>query len=184
MTETGEWLECVIDNGYEIWSEYPYSLKRKGSDKIINEHILKRDGYVQCFLNRKPYQKHRIIASQFIPNPNNLSEVDHINHNRADNRIENLRWVSHSDNGKNKTSNKGYHYTYFEELPESAEPLDFYNDHEFDGLFIDYENQKLYVFNDIKYRELLPCHNNGSVMYHVKDIANKWTYLYHKVLFG
>ena len=101
MTEetTGEWIECIVDNDYEIFSEYPYSIRRKGSDKVISEHLT-NDGYIRCCLNNKKYMRHRIIAQQFIPNPNNLTQVDHINHNR----IENLRWVSKEENMKNMSS--------------------------------------------------------------------------------
>ena len=45
---------------------------------------------------------HRIIAETFIPNPDNLPEVDHINRIRTDNRIENLRWVDRIDQNKNR----------------------------------------------------------------------------------
>lgn len=43
---------------------------------------------------------HRMLAEKYIPNPNNLSDVDHINGIRTDNRIENLRWISHGGNIK------------------------------------------------------------------------------------
>lgn len=45
---------------------------------------------------------HRIIAETFIPNQDNLPEVDHINRVRTDNRIENLRWVDRVDQNKNR----------------------------------------------------------------------------------
>tara|TARA_R110000772_G_scaffold177276_1_gene288882 strand:+ start:222 stop:701 length:480 start_codon:yes stop_codon:yes gene_type:complete len=48
---------------------------------------------------------HRLIATHFIPNPNNLPCVDHINRNKTDNRITNLRWASYSTNNRNKTLN-------------------------------------------------------------------------------
>ncbi len=44
---------------------------------------------------------HRLVAEAFIPNPDDLPEVDHINHNRGDNRLENLRWISRKDNMNN-----------------------------------------------------------------------------------
>ena len=179
---TGDWIECIVDKDYEIWNQYPYPIRRKDSYRIVSESI-KADGYVQCSLNRKTYQKHRIIAIQFIPNPDNKPQVDHRNHQRADNRIENLRWVNNGENNKNKTGWGDHKFTFIDELPETALPLDRYNNHEFDGLFIDYESQKLYLFIDIGYRELVPCHSKGYVVYNVRDIGNKWTYLFHRALF-
>ena len=185
METTGEWLECVVDDDYEIYSEYPYSIRRKGSDRIIKE-FNDTKGYVQCKLNGKMYSKHRIIARQFIPNddPEYKTQVDHINHDKIDNRLLNLRWVSNSENLKNRTGQKGHQYVFLDELPETAEPLDAYNGHDFDGLFIDYEQEKLYVFNGVKYRELFPQRNQGNIYYHTYDIEDHRRKLAHKVLFG
>ena len=180
---TGEWIECVVDSDYEIFNEYPYPIRRKDSDKVIKEHI-GTGGYLCCHLNLKKYKKHRIIAEQFVPNPDNLPMIDHINRIKTDNRIENLRWVSGSDNQRNKSINKGHQYVFYDELPETAEPLDAYNGHEFDGLFIDYENEKLYLFNGINYRELVPLRNKGNIYYIAYDIEGHKRTLAHKVLFG
>ena len=183
--EQGEWLECVVDDDYLIWSEYPYPIKKKGNDRIIKEKA-NNEGYICCSLNCKTYKKHRIIGFQFIDNddPEHKTQIDHINHNRADNRIENLRWVSHSENNKNKTRWGNNKYNYIDELPETAESLDAYNGHEFDGLWIDYENEKLYLFNGVKYRELIGTRNRGNIYYDVFDIEDRKTRLAHKVLFG
>jgi len=50
---------------------------------------------------RKMFEIHRLIAIHYIPNPNNYKFVDHINRDTLDNRIENLRWVTHSMNAIN-----------------------------------------------------------------------------------
>lgn len=60
---------------------------------------------------RKHIFVHRIVASHFLDNPNNLSDVNHIDLNKFNNDVSNLEWCSHSDNLKhfyrlcNKTSN-------------------------------------------------------------------------------
>lgn len=46
----------------------------------------------------KKYLIHRLVATAFIPNPTNKSDVDHIDHNKRNNHISNLRWMSHQEN--------------------------------------------------------------------------------------
>lgn len=44
---------------------------------------------------------HRLVAQEFIPNPDNLTEIDHIDGNPENNSVENLRWVTHKQNCNN-----------------------------------------------------------------------------------
>jgi hypothetical protein len=61
---------------------------------------------------RKTKRIHRLIGEIFIPNPSGLPQIDHINGDRGDNRIANLRWCSRNQNqhnkGKCKTNTSGF----------------------------------------------------------------------------
>jgi hypothetical protein len=62
-------------------------------------------GYLKVDLckdgERKTHSIHRLVAEQYIPNPDNKPEVDHIYRDRKDNRVENLQWVTSSENSQN-----------------------------------------------------------------------------------
>lgn len=55
----------------------------------------------------KTYSIHRLVAEAFIPNPDNKPTVDHINRDRLDNRVENLRWATYEEQQSNKIVSTG-----------------------------------------------------------------------------
>ena len=94
-----EWRE--IDN-------YPnYQISNWGNVKS-KRGLLKpsiKNGYYFVLLSKngktKNFYIHRLVATYFLNNEHNKKEIDHINTIRTDNRVENLRWVTKSENMKN-----------------------------------------------------------------------------------
>jgi len=81
--------------------------KRDGRKCYVKEKILKqvpdKDGYAKCSLTcfkgrRKPIIVHRVIAKNFICNPQNKPQVNHIDGNKKNNDLNNLEWVTLSEN--------------------------------------------------------------------------------------
>jgi hypothetical protein len=64
------------------------------------------NGYAWVWLTHKTGTSHylvsRLVASTFIPNPDNKPEVDHIDRNRGNNDVSNLRWADDYDQSINK----------------------------------------------------------------------------------
>ena len=50
------------------------------------------------FAKQIKYYVHRLVAEAFIENPNNVSDVDHIDCNKENNHVDNLRWVTREEN--------------------------------------------------------------------------------------
>lgn len=81
-----------------------------GSQKILKP-VLQPNGYYRITLIAKNGKKvnesiHRLVALMFIPNEDNLPQVDHINEDKSDNRACNLRWVSAKENTNHGTRNE------------------------------------------------------------------------------
>ena len=77
-----------------------HKYQRKGFHKIKLHN--NRNGYWLADLHKNNLYKskaiHRLVAKAFIPNPNNFPEVNHIDGNKANNCVDNLEWVSKSQN--------------------------------------------------------------------------------------
>jgi len=74
--------------------------------RLSRERIVKQNlcgsGYLKVGLVKNCEHEnkiiHRLVAEAFLPNPNNLPEVHHVNGNKLINRADNLQWVSRSEN--------------------------------------------------------------------------------------
>lgn len=112
---------------YKVIESFPdYVVSRSGhiytkAGKQLKEYVY--NGYPVVYLS-KPYISkshrlhiHRLVASAFIANPENKRVVDHINNNRCDNSVSNLRWCTHQENlwnsplsKRNSTGVKGVYF--------------------------------------------------------------------------
>lgn len=82
--------------------------------KTLNERILKQSpdgkGYMMVWLysnnRRKSAKVHRLVAEAFIPNSESKPQIDHINADKKDNSVENLRWCTCKENFSNPITYK------------------------------------------------------------------------------
>jgi hypothetical protein len=103
-----------MNNDIEIWkpivSFERYDVSNMGNirrgSKIIKP-CLDTYGYrqVNLYINGSRYTRkvYRLVLSTFCPNHENKPQIDHINRIRTDDRLENLRWATSSENCRNKT---------------------------------------------------------------------------------
>lgn len=78
--------------GVVVNKKYNRQIKLKTSHKGYSTVELWNDG------KRKIFMVHRLVASAFIPNPENKPQVNHLDFNRSNNNIENLEWVTAKEN--------------------------------------------------------------------------------------
>lgn len=86
----------------------------KASDELIMSQTLNTSGYykINLFKNGKRINSrvHRLVAEAFHPNPENKYSIDHIDGDRLNNNVSNLRWATTQENQWNRKANKSSRY--------------------------------------------------------------------------
>jgi hypothetical protein len=168
---TGPWEDLVVNNSYEINTEYPYRIRNKSNNRLIKEYGL-HSGYLGINIGGKLTLKHIIIAKQWLPNLSDYKQIDHKNRDTTDNHLSNLRWVSSSENCMNRGSCKGCKYEYVSTLPEGSIEVKQCNGWQFTGKLFYHEGMFFSKVGDA-YRKLIQLGTKNCKHVHVKDNSGK-----------
>lgn len=150
-------------------------------DSVRNVYVkpfLNYNGYSRVNLKidgqRRKFYVHRLVAECFLNQDPKRTFVDHIDRNRLNNHVSNLRYVSASENNKNKSSLNGVAYEYFDDISDECVVINDYGGHNFTAYYYEESTDSFYVFNGIKYRKLhINYKRNGSAFVIMNDTENK-----------
>lgn len=96
--EIADYPNYLIYEDGRVFSKKRRKFLKPSENKVFGYHYITlcKDG------KRKQFRVHRLVAIHYIPNPDNKPEVDHIDRDRINNHVSNLRWVTGSENCQNK----------------------------------------------------------------------------------
>jgi hypothetical protein len=162
-----DWQDIIRYPNYQIRMIEDGIYEIRSPERLITQIFEKSVGYFVVKLRNangriKKEYIHRIIALQYIPNPftDTHTFVNHKNHDRTDNRITNLEWVTPKQNSQDKGFYKGVEI-------EILIGFEFWNQHP-NALWV-------HEHNHIRFNNLLYC-PDGQTFY----IYLQWNHSYHR----
>lgn len=100
MRKLHPYIDILVSNIGEVF--VPASGKHKAHWTFGSKQ---RNGYLRVTINGKHYYVHRLVAQTYLPNPSHKPQINHLNRNREDNRVENLSWCTVSENNRDTSAN-------------------------------------------------------------------------------
>lgn len=91
-------VKKIIGSKYHYAKENGDIISTYGGKERVLKGWVNSEGYIHYDVINNSEKGHRLIAQTFLPNPNNYPQVNHINGNKADNRVENLEWCDNAHN--------------------------------------------------------------------------------------
>ena len=175
-----------FEDDYEVETDPPHRIRRKRDGLILKLTLHKATGYVLVSLNGEKYYYHRILAKHFIPNPDDLPQVDHIDRDKANNALENLRWVNRSENLSNRSKFTLQKREYVDHAPNDIIEIRTFNDFEYpeNRYFFCGENDRVVMrVNDHKWQWLAQTPHLGYLKINLRDINGRnHQILMHKLI--
>ena len=103
QTHTEQWRVIPGYTDYDASDAGRIRSRRVDPIGRVRAHVVGKDGYCRVILCAAPKVNvteyaHRLVALAWLANPLGLSDVNHKNHDKQDNRPENLEWCTHRDN--------------------------------------------------------------------------------------
>ena len=163
QTEAQNHYEVLkINPDYEINKNYPYAIRRISTGRVLTP-CSSYNQYINVIIGGRTYGLHKVIATQWIENPNNLKEVNHKDNDRTNYHLENLEWISHSDNLKRRSKYERRSFEFVESIPENAVHLDEYKGFRYNKYWFDYDTENLYLKSkNNRVRIIQPSNNRGK----------------------
>ena len=186
-SDSSEWEPLTdFEDDYEIEIEAPHSIRRKRDGRILKTTLNKTLGYVIVSLNGEQYYYHRILAKHFIPNPENLQEVDHIDRDKKNNALENLRWVTRTENNSNRTVKKYGKREFLDHAPNDIIEIRNFNAFEYPAgkyFFCGKNDRVVQRVDDHRWQWLAQTPQNGYLSINMRDINGHNHHVYvHKLI--